>query len=341
MSSSTGGDRPGAEVSERWAAWRREVDLDEYEARWTRLAAAGEVVHGEADLIASLGPGPVLDAGCGTGRVAIELARRGIDVVGVDLDGDMIDVARTKAPELPWLVADLATLQLDRRFPLVAMAGNVLPFARPAHHRRIVHTLAAHLEPGGRLVAGFMLEPDGLELPTYDELCRACGLALEDRWSTWDRRPFVEGGGYHVSVHRRTDRLTVHDLLASARAEVTRLTPAELRDRMAVDPDVVVLDVRTPTDRERFGVVPGSIHAPRTVLEWTVDPASGFSHPAVTGFDQLLVVVCHEGYSSSLAAQTLRRLGFHRATDLIGGVSAWRAAGLPLVAPDHERISWG
>src|SRR5262245_2357703 len=100
MSSSTGGDRPGAEVSERWAAWRREVDLDEYEARWTHLAAAGEVVHGEADLIASLGPGPVLDAGCGTGRVAVELARRGIDVVGVDLDGDMIAVARTKAPEL-------------------------------------------------------------------------------------------------------------------------------------------------------------------------------------------------------------------------------------------------
>jgi hypothetical protein len=69
MTSSSGGDEPGADVSERWAAWRRDVDLDDYESRWARMAAAGQVVHGEADLIASLGPGPVLGVGCGTGRV--------------------------------------------------------------------------------------------------------------------------------------------------------------------------------------------------------------------------------------------------------------------------------
>ena len=341
MTSSSGGDEPGAEVSERWAAWRRDVDLDEYEARWARIAAAGQVVHGEADLIASLGPGPVLDAGCGTGRVAIELARRGIDVVGVDLDPDMVAVARAKAPELTWLVADLARMQLDRRFPIVAMAGNVLLFARPADHRLIVHTLTSHLEPGGRMVAGFSLERGGLGLADYDELCQSCGLVLEDRWSTWDRRPFTAGGDYHVSVHRRTERTTVHDLVAAARQEAPRLTPVALRDELAADPSLLVLDTRTPTDRERFGVIPGSVHTPRTVLEWAVDPASGYCHPAVTGFDQRLVVVCQEGYSSSLAAQSLRRLGFHRATDLVGGVAGWRAAGLPLVAPDHERFTWG
>lgn len=341
MTSSSGGDQPGAEVSERWAAWRREVDLEEYDARWARLAASGQVVHGEADLIASLGPGPVLDAGCGTGRVAIELARRGIEVVGVDLDAEMIAVARAKAPELSWLVADLATMQLDRRFPIVAMAGNVLLFARPADHRLIVHTLASLLDPAGLLVAGFTLEPGRLGLDDYDELCRSCGLVLEERWSTWDRQPFVAGGLYHVSVHRRTARQTVHDLIAEARQEAPRLTPEELRDELAADLSVVVLDTRTPTDRERFGVIPGSIHAPRTVIEWAVDPASGYHDPAVTDFDQRLVVVCHEGYSSSLAAQSLRRLGFHRTTDLVGGVAGWRAAGLPLVAPDHERFSRG
>jgi len=340
MTSSSGGDEPGADVSERWAAWRRAVDLDEYEARWARMAAAGQGVHGEADLIASLGPGPVLDAGCGTGRVAIELARRGVDVVGVDPDSDMVAVARAKAPQRTWLVADLATMQLDRRFPIVAMAGNVVIFARPSDHRLIVHTLASHLEPGGLMVAGFTLEPNGLGLAGYDDLCRSCGLDLEERWSTWDRQPFA-GGGYHVSVHRRTDRETVHDLLYAARQEAPRLTPEALRDELAADPDVVVLDTRTPTDRDRFGVIAGSVHAPRTVLEWAVDPASGYRHPAVTGFDQRLVVVCHEGYSSSLAAQSLRRLGFRRATDLVGGVAGWRAAGLPLVAPDHERFSSG
>ena len=240
-------------------------------------------MHGEADLIASLGPGPVLDAGCGTGRVAIELARRGIDVLGVDLDPDMVAVARAKAPRLSWLVADLATMQLDRRFPIVAMAGNVLLFARPADHRLIVHTLASHLEPGGRMVAGFSLEPGGLALAGYDELCRSCGLVLDERWSTWDRQPFVAGGGYHVSVHRRTERETVHDLLAAARQEVPRLTPEALRGELAADPEMVVLDTRTPTDRDRFGVIAGSVHAPRTVLEWAVDPASGYHHPAVTG----------------------------------------------------------
>ena len=204
MSSSTGGEQPGAEVSDRWAAWRRDVDLEAYDARWDRLAAAGQTVHGEAELIASLAPGPTLDAGCGTGRVAIELARRGIEVVGVDLDADMIALARRKAPQLSWVVADLATMQLGRRFETAVMAGNVMLFARPADHDRIVGTLARHLVPGGRLVNGCTVEPDGLDLDTYDGMCRSHGLALDARWATWDRHPFVPGGGYHVSVHRRT-----------------------------------------------------------------------------------------------------------------------------------------
>jgi SAM-dependent methyltransferase len=202
-------ERPGARVSDRWAAWRAQVDLDEYDARWESLAASGQAPHGEADLIAWLVreralTGRVLDAGCGTGRVAIELARRGFDVVGVDLDADMVAVARRKAPELTWLVADLATMRLDSRFPLVAMAGNVMVFARPADHRGIIETLAGHLEPNGLLVAGFSLEAGGLTLSTYDSLCAASGLELHDRWSTWDRQPFADTHDYHVSVHRRT-----------------------------------------------------------------------------------------------------------------------------------------
>jgi len=106
-----GEHEPGAQVSPQWAAWRRSIDLDEYEARFVGTGA-----HGEADLIASLGGRAVLDAGCGTGRVAIELARRGFDVAGVDLDDDMIEVARRHAPEVPWFVADLARFDLGRTF---------------------------------------------------------------------------------------------------------------------------------------------------------------------------------------------------------------------------------
>src|SRR3954463_248439 len=93
---------------------------DGYDRRWEDLAASGAEVHGEADLVDALlreivgGPaGPILDAGCGTGRVAIELARRGYATVGVDVDPALLDRARSKAPELDWVLGDLAGLPVD------------------------------------------------------------------------------------------------------------------------------------------------------------------------------------------------------------------------------------
>jgi len=209
MSDAAGSDRvPGSEVSARWVKWRKAIDLDEYDARWQRMVDAGEAAHGEADFIDTLDVargaalGAVLDAGCGTGRLAIELARRGREVVGVDLDVDMVDRARRKAPELEWHVADLATVQLHRTFPIIVMAGNIMLFCRPEDRGAIVANLARHLEPGGRLVAGFSLDAQGYPVERYDELCTAAGLVLETRYATWDRETFA-GGDYAVSVHRK------------------------------------------------------------------------------------------------------------------------------------------
>jgi SAM-dependent methyltransferase len=165
------------------------------------MAAEGHNIHGEADLVESLGPGSVLDAGCGTGRVAIELARRGIDVVGVDLDPAMLAGARDKAPDLPWVVADLAAVDLGRTFDLVVLAGNVMIFLTPGTEAAVVANLARHLGPGGALVSGFQLQPGRLSVDDYDRACAAAGLDLEDRWATWDRVPFA-AGDYAVSVHR-------------------------------------------------------------------------------------------------------------------------------------------
>ena len=173
-----------------------------YDKRWEELAAAGQNIHGEADLVEGLGPRSVLDAGCGTGRVAIELARRGIDVVGVDVDGSMLEKARTKQPELPWIHADLADVDLGRTFDAVVLAGNVMIFLARGTERQVVSNLAGHLVPDGALVAGFSLESGRLDLATYDAHAREAGLELTDRWATWDRQPF-EGGNYAVSVHRR------------------------------------------------------------------------------------------------------------------------------------------
>ncbi len=128
--------------------------------------------------------------------------------------------------------------------------------------------------------------------------------------------------------------LTIGDLVAEARACLSRLSAVEL----AASTEALVLDTRTPTDRALYGCIPGSVHAPRTVLEWRVALDSPLRLRAIVGFDQLLVVVCNEGCSSSLAAVNLQRLGFYRATDLVGGVSAWIDAGLATVRPEGDEI---
>jgi SAM-dependent methyltransferase len=159
-----------------------------------------------------LGPRRVLDAGCGTGRVARELARRGVATVGVDVDPAMLTTARTKAPELPWIEHDLATLALmhhpDARvaapFDVAVLAGNVMIFVDPGTEGAVLGRLADHLAPGGHVVAGFQLQPGGLDLATYDACAAAAGLELTERWATWSLDPFVaEGATYAVSVHRR------------------------------------------------------------------------------------------------------------------------------------------
>ena len=180
----------------------------DYDARWERLAASGVGVHGEADLIESLlsetGGSTVLDAGCGTGRVAIELAARGCAVVGLDADPAMLAAARSKAPDLRWIEADLVDTgaHLGEAFDLVALPGNVMIFLDRGTEPDVVGQLAARLRPGGLLVAGFQLQSGRLTLDRYDEITAAAGLQLVDRWATWDREPF-HGGDYAVSVHRR------------------------------------------------------------------------------------------------------------------------------------------
>jgi SAM-dependent methyltransferase len=175
-----------------------------YDRRFDELAASGMDMHGEAALVDSYDPASVLDAGCGTGRVAIELHRRGRIVTGVDLDPRMLEAARHKAPALPWVEGDLAdpTLAFDRRFDVVVLAGNVLIFVAPGTEGAVVSNMARLLGPGGRLIAGYALHQGGLSVAGHDEAAGRAGLILESRWSTWDRLPFDRASTYAVSVHR-------------------------------------------------------------------------------------------------------------------------------------------
>jgi SAM-dependent methyltransferase len=175
-------------------------DGAEYQRRFDDLAASGVDVHGEASFVAGLRPGSVLDAGCGTGRVAIELARGGIEVVGVDGEPSMIETARSRAPMIEWIEADLTAMDLDRRFDVVVMAGNVPLFTPPGTTAALVAGCARHLAPGGSLVAGFQLDR-GYSIHQYDAEAAAAGLHLAERFATWERDAFVAGASYAVSVH--------------------------------------------------------------------------------------------------------------------------------------------
>ena len=178
---------------------------DRYERTYELRAAAGEDVHGEANFVTRFSPGSVLDAGCGTGRVGRELFRRGVDVVGVDLDGEMLETARARCPSVSWIEGDISAIQLGRTFDVVLMAGNVINFVIPASRRQALETLAGHLGPAGHLITGFSIVPDGCSPALYAAWAEAAGLELVERWSTWDRDVFVGQSDYALTVHRRSE----------------------------------------------------------------------------------------------------------------------------------------
>jgi rhodanese-related sulfurtransferase len=108
-----------------------------------------------------------------------------------------------------------------------------------------------------------------------------------------------------------------------------RYQPQEAHERARNGSAIV--DLRSHDERARDGIIPGSVHVPRSVLEWRVDPESGFSNEHITDDSLELILVCHEGYSSSLAAASVRQLGRERVADLVGGFAGWREAGLETV----------
>lgn len=203
-------DVPGSGVSERWVEWRRTVDLVKYDQRWEAMAARGESVHGEADAVTRLidkhglgerGPLSILDAGCGTGRLAIELERRelerrgrdvgGYTVTAIDLDPDMIDKARSKSSTIEWLVADLATFDVgceNTLYDVVVMAGNILNFCAPGTQAAIVRNMVNHLVDGGLFVCGWSqeLRDDAYLWGDFVRDAREAGANLAETWTNWD-----------------------------------------------------------------------------------------------------------------------------------------------------------
>jgi SAM-dependent methyltransferase len=175
-----------------------------YVERFRTLARDGADLEGEARLVdAMVDRGSrVLDAGCGTGRVAGALHSRGHEAVGVDADPELIAAAEVDNPGPSYLVADLAELDLaERAFDLVVCAGNVMVFLAPGSEATVLQRLRDHTRPGGRIVLGFRRE-EHYPFATLDSDVLAAGLHLEHRFATWGLDAFTDDADFAVSVLR-------------------------------------------------------------------------------------------------------------------------------------------
>lgn len=196
----------------RWFERRDEAGRHEYARRFTDIAARGEDIDGEARFVDAMAgrDSTVLDAGCGSGRVAAALARSGHRAHGIDVDPILIERGHELYPDVPLAVLDLhdatpaalAERGLPGAYDLIVCAGNVLLFLAEDTEERVVRNLAGLLTPGGRMAIGFFT---GREF-THDQLdehARAAGLRREHRFADWELRPFHDGADWAVSVHTR------------------------------------------------------------------------------------------------------------------------------------------
>jgi rhodanese-related sulfurtransferase len=128
-----------------------------------------------------------------------------------------------------------------------------------------------------------------------------------------------------MTVRRRE---TIEERLRRVQSRISRFEPEEALE--ASRRGALLVDLRSVDERERHGVIPGSIHIPRSVLEWRLDPDYEHRNPAVADLERELILFCADGFSSSLAVASARDLGFRRVGDLVGGFTGWQAAGLPV-----------
>ncbi|MEV8535352.1 rhodanese-like domain-containing protein [Streptomyces sp. NPDC051211] len=132
-----------------------------------------------------------------------------------------------------------------------------------------------------------------------------------------------------MGVSADTPRVGIDEQLERVRAGYERIGAREAHAAVEAG-EALLVDTRYQALRERDGLIPGALVVERNELEWRLDPSGSHRTPAATSHEQRWIVLCNEGYASSLAVDSLHRLGLHRATDLVGGFQAWKAAGLPV-----------
>lgn len=196
----------------RWFSETKEDHSQWYIERFRQMARDGVDLAGEARFVDALvSPGSrILDAGCGPGRVGSVLYERGHEVVGVDVDPELIAAAEADHAGPVWLVGDLSRLDLAalgqaKPFDAIVVAGNVMAFVAIGTEGAVLKSLHKHLGPDGRIVIGFGLDR-GYSLADFDADITAAGLEVENRFGTWDIRPLEDDSNFNVTVlhHKKT-----------------------------------------------------------------------------------------------------------------------------------------
>lgn len=192
----------------RWQTETKPGHSQWYIDRFRRMAAEGQDLGGEARLLDAMVPpaSRLLDAGCGTGRVGAVLHERGHAVVGVDADPALIEYAAATYPGPRWLVADLTELDLtaageSEPFDGALLAGNVMVFLAPGTETEVLRRVGRHVRPDGPILVGFHVNRE-LALPDFDRAVEAAGLRIDQRFATWDLRPWQPTADFAVTVLR-------------------------------------------------------------------------------------------------------------------------------------------
>jgi rhodanese-related sulfurtransferase len=297
---------------------------------------------------------PVVDVGGGASRLADTLLERGFtDVTVLDVSSIALEFVRERLGNRPGLQLVQADLREWEPHCQVGLWHDRAVFhflVDPAERVRYLSTLRAAVAPGGAVVVATFAEdgPDrcsGRPVARYSAatLAQALGPTFELVESRRDvhitprgaRQPFTWVAGRMQALPDRDEPLRT--LVGGATARIRRLDVAEAR--AAVAGGTVLIDIRSAHDRDRDGIVPGSVHIPRTVLEWRLAPDSAWRTLHLAPGSPVLVL-CDHGYASALAA-TLVELGYLDAGDVVGGFQAWREAGLPIARPNDHTLAPG
>ncbi len=284
----------------------------------------------------------IIDVGGGASRLAGRLLLRGYrDLTVADISAVALERARLEigsgAGAVTWVETDVRDHDFGREFDLWHDRAVFHFMVEDTDRACYLETLSRSLRSGGRFVLA-TFGPDGptrcsgLPVRRYgaDELATVLGpgWTLESSHLQVHETPAGNEQQFQYSVFRRHETVTA--VLEAARSGLERLLPAEAQARMRNG--AALIDIRGTDQRESDGAIPGAIKLSRNVLEWRCDPSSSHRDPAVARRDRQLVLICDEGYQSSLAAATLRSFGLD-ATDVIGGFQAWRESGMPIEQP--------